>query len=94
MRNCDGAFGVFSQRKVRYAENCRFAKAQNAPWPQRGHETSSGHRLLDKILNTRLLRCELPTETPHGLWVGGFVRLPREQWLGLVVGVIYPSIYT
>jgi len=34
---------------------------------------------LDTILNTRLLRCELPAEIPHGLWLGGFVRLHQDN---------------
>ena len=45
------------------------ARTREALWPP----------ALDKILNTRLLRCDLPAEIPHGLWVGGFVRLHQEN---------------
>jgi len=33
---------------------------------------------FDKMLNTRLFRCELPAEILHGLWVGEFVRLHQD----------------
>lgn len=45
------------------------ARTREALWPP----------ALDKILKTRLLRCELPAEIPHGLRVGWFVRLHQDN---------------
>jgi len=57
---------VFSYGPIRFMTTARTREALRPP-------------ALDQILNTRLFRCELPAEIPHGLWVGGFVRLHQDN---------------